>query len=99
MTANETAAALAAPFHPSEVHFKVQTVSGSRALAVAYVGARVIMDRLDAVAGLDGWTDDYTPLPDGSVVCRLSVRIGEHWITKMDVGSPSEQPDGDPVRF
>jgi hypothetical protein len=32
-------------------------------------------------------------LPDGSVVCRLKVRLGNDWITKMDVGAPSEQPD------
>jgi hypothetical protein len=33
-------------------------------------------------------------LPDGSVVCRLRLKIGGEWITKVDVGGPSEQPDG-----
>jgi hypothetical protein len=33
-------------------------------------------------------------LDDGSVICRLRLKIGGEWITKMDVGSPSEQPDG-----
>jgi hypothetical protein len=28
------------------------------------------------------------------VVCRLRCRIGGEWLTKVDVGSPSEQPDG-----
>jgi hypothetical protein len=28
------------------------------------------------------------------VVCRLRWRIGGEWLTKVDVGSPSEQPDG-----
>ena len=27
-------------------------------------------------------------------MCRLRLRIGERWITKSDVGGPSEQPDG-----
>jgi hypothetical protein len=27
-------------------------------------------------------------------MCRLRLRIGDRWITKADVGSPSEQPDG-----
>jgi hypothetical protein len=27
-------------------------------------------------------------------MCRLRLRIGDRWITKCDVGSPSEQPDG-----
>jgi hypothetical protein len=28
------------------------------------------------------------------VVCRLRCRIGGEWLTKVDVGGPSEQPDG-----
>jgi hypothetical protein len=40
-----------------------------------------------------GWQDEYECLPDGSVVCRLRLRLGDEWITKMDVGAPSEQPD------
>ena len=32
-------------------------------------------------------------LPDGGVVCRLRLHLGDQWITKMDVGGPSEQPD------
>jgi hypothetical protein len=32
-------------------------------------------------------------LPDGAVVCRLRLKIGDQWITKVDVGSPSGQPD------
>src|SRR5579871_6136988 len=86
--------ALAEPFDPSEVRFKPVAVSGSRALALAYVDARVIQDRLDDVLGVDGWQDDYECLADGSVVCRLRLRLGDTWITKVDVGGPSEQPDG-----
>src|SRR5262249_23519639 len=61
---------LAAPFDPAEVRFKPAVVSGNRALALAYVDARVIQDRLDEVLGVDGWQDDYESLADGSVVCR-----------------------------
>jgi hypothetical protein len=85
--------ALSAPFDPREVKFKPAVVSGNRALALAYVDARVIQDRLDDVLGVTGWQDEYECLPDGSVVCRLRLRLGEEWITKMDVGGPSEQPD------
>ena len=93
-TPYQLAIALAAPFDPSEVHFKPAAVSGNRALAIAFVDARTIQDRLDQVLGVDGWQDDYECLPDGSVVCRLRLRLGGEWITKVDVGSPSEQPDG-----
>ena len=85
--------ALAAPFDPSEVKHKPAVVKGNRALALHYVDARTIMDRLDAVAGVAGWRDEYEFLPDGSCLCRLSLRIGDEWITKTDVGGESEQKD------
>jgi hypothetical protein len=98
-TPGELAAALSEPFALEDIHFKPQAISGNRALAVAYVDARVIQDRLDAVLGVAGWQDDYECRPDGSVVCRLHVKLGEEWITKTDVGSPSDQPDsGDRVK-
>jgi hypothetical protein len=89
----ELTEALAAPFDAREVRFKPAVVSGSRAMALAYVDARVIQDRLDEVLGVTGWQDEYECLPDGSVVCRLRLRLGDEWITKMDVGGQSEQPD------
>jgi Rad52/22 family double-strand break repair protein len=86
--------ALSAPFADHEVKFKPQVVKGNRALALAYVDVRAIMDRLDDVLGVENWQDHYQLLPDNSVMCRLRLRIGDRWITKCDVGSPSEQPDG-----
>lgn len=88
------ARALAAPFEDTEVKFKPQAVKGNRALALAYVDVRAIMDRLDNVLGVENWQDRYQLLPDNSVMCRLRLRIGDQWITKSDVGGPSEQPDG-----
>lgn len=86
--------ALSAPFDAKEVRFKPAVVSGNRALALAYVDARAIQDRLDEVLGVEGWQDSYRCLPDGSVLCRLRLRLGTDWVTKVDVGGPSEQPDG-----
>lgn len=91
--AHAIAQALAAPFDPAEVKFKPQSVSGNRALAVPFVDARVIQDRLDEVLGVMGWQDSYECLPDGAVLCRLRIRLGAEWITKEDVGGQSEQPD------
>ena len=89
-----TAEALAEPFEPTEIKFKPQMVKNNRCLAMAYIDARLIQDRLDDVLGVENWEDGYRILPDGSVMCRLKVKLGERWITKTDVGSPSEQPDG-----
>jgi hypothetical protein len=85
--------ALAAPFEAADVKWKPQTVKNNRALAVLYVDARAVQDRLDEVLGVENWQDEYAVQSDGSVVCKLSVRIGGEWVAKMDVGSPSEQPD------
>jgi hypothetical protein len=85
---------LTAPFQLTEVKFKPQSVKGNRALALAYIDCRVIQDRLDAVIGVENWMDEYEILTDGSVMCRLKLRLNGEWVTKTDVGSPSEQPDG-----
>jgi Rad52/22 family double-strand break repair protein len=92
--ATDVSRKLAEPFGLDDVQFKPQIVRGNRALAIAYIDARAVMDRLDEVVGVANWKDDYTVLPDNSVLCRLSVRFGRIWNTKVDVGSPSEQPDG-----
>jgi hypothetical protein len=92
-TTNGWAAFLAEPFAADEIHWKPAVVSGNRCLAIAYIDARAIQDRLDTVLGPEGWSDEYQLLPDGSVVCRLTCRFGELTVTKSDVGSPSEQKD------
>jgi hypothetical protein len=92
------AAALAAPFEASEVKWRAGPVSADKSSAkpLAYIDARCVMDRLDSVLGMTGWKDEYEVLPDGTAVCRLSLRLGGEWLTKMDVGPPSQQPaEGD----
>jgi hypothetical protein len=86
------AAALAAPFEASEIKWKPKALTGSRAMALAYVDARTVIERLDDVLGIDGWEDAYECQPDGSVVCTLTVKVGKY-VAKMDVGAPSDQPD------
>lgn len=88
----QVAEALLAPFPAEMVGWKAQatTKDGSRAMAVAYIDARCVMDRLDETVGPENWSDSYTVLGDqtGSfgkevvVECRLTV-LG---VTKCDVG-------------
>lgn len=84
--------ALAEPFEAGEVKFKPQSVSGNRALAVPYVDARVVMDRLDDVFGVGGWQTSYRASEHG-VICQLAVKVNGEWVTHEDVGGESEQPD------
>lgn len=89
---------LLAAFSAADIHFKPQAISQdkTRAMAVPYIDARAVMDRLDAVLGIDCWKDAYDFLPDGSVRCTLSIRLDSEseWVQREDVGSQSEQPDG-----
>ena len=91
--------ALTAPFPPDAVRWVPLAVKGNRALVAAYLDARAIMHRLDTVFGVGGWSDSYEVLSSGSVVCTLAVKVENEWVHKMDVGSPSSQPDdGDKLK-
>ena len=95
------AAKLAEPFKPEQLGWKAAatTKDKSRAMAVAHIDARDVMNRLDRVVGVANWRDRYEVLPTGGVVCRLSVRIAGEWVTKSDAGGRSEQEDqGDQLK-
>jgi hypothetical protein len=89
----EIAQALHAPFPAEMVGWKAQatTRDGSKAMAVAYIDARAVADRLDETVGPEHWCDHYVMLgeqrtangPEIVVACRLTV-LG---VTKEDVGS------------
>lgn len=71
------------PFPAESVKWKPQVIArdGRRAMAVAYIDARDVQDRLDAVAGGD-WHSRMTVIDNGHVLCELTV-MGT---TRSDVG-------------
>ena len=73
-TLTDIAAQLVAPFAPDQVEIKpgATTKDKSRALALAYADMRVYFERLDQVAGVEGWQSDYEMTARG-VVCRLTI--------------------------
>lgn len=77
---------LSAPFPHEAIHWRAQTLTGdgTKALALAYLDARDVMDRLDAVCGPAGWQSSVTETPSGRVLCRLEIRHGDDWIAKTD---------------
>ena len=73
-------------FDESDVDWKPIAVSKKtgQALAAAYISNRAIMDRLDEVCGPENWQNEYKPGPGGGVICGLSIRVGDTWVTKWD---------------
>jgi hypothetical protein len=85
MINKEIEAKLKDPFSQADVEFRISRVlkNNQKAVVLAYITSRAVMDRLDATFGIEGWTDSYTVLETG-IVCKLSVRINDEWISKQD---------------
>lgn len=75
------------PFPKSDIEWRVQramkTKNGDKAIVVPYVQNRAIMNRLDALFGIDGWKNEYKEIHNG-VLCGISLKINDEWITKWD---------------
>jgi len=76
------------PFPTDDIEWRVQR-DGMRdgkawAIVLAYVTNRAIMDRLDNVCGPENWHNEYVAGPSGGVLCGISIRVGDDWLTKWD---------------
>ena len=80
--------ALQAVFAPDEIEWRIQQAGEKNgriwAIAVPYVTNRAIQSRLDDVVGPAHWRNEFRPGPDGGVMCGISIRVGEEWVTKWD---------------
>lgn len=87
---------LSAPFPASAIHWRAQTVTkdGTKALALAYLDARDVMDRLDDAVGPANWKDSYFETASGRTICTLSIRVDGEWIDKSD-GSGDTDVEGE----
>jgi hypothetical protein len=74
-------AELRRPFGANAIKFKIQATFQDSAMIVAHLDARLVIERLNHVCGLD-WADAYRPLSNGWVWCDLTV----HGVTRSDVG-------------
>lgn len=87
-------AQLAEPFDPFDLEWRplrVGETNGKKwAMVLAYVTNRAIMERLDSVFGIAGWQNVYKEMSNGSIICGISAKFGDEWVTKYD---GSEQTD------
>jgi hypothetical protein len=77
--------ALAAPFPPDRVSWRVGSTTGdkSKGMALAYIDARDVMHRLDSTCGPAGWQCRY-PHANGKTVCEVGLKVDGEWIWKAD---------------
>ena len=75
-------------FPENDIEWRVQR-SGVKnnktwAMVLAYVTNRAIMDRLDDVCGPENWKNIFDTGPGGGVICGISIKCGDEWVTKWD---------------
>lgn len=85
MPTSEEIKGLFAEFPMADVHWRAQQVTkdGTKALALAYIDARDVMDRLDNICGSDGWQNRYSHA-DNKVVCEIGIKVDGEWIWKAN---------------
>jgi len=87
----ETKLKLNTPLAINEIDFRVQSINkGGYATILAYKDARVDMNRLDAVYGVEFWQKKYDII-NGNLFCSIGIYNKEikEWIWKQDVGTES----------
>lgn len=82
---------LRAPFPPERISWRVgsTTQDKKKGMALAYIDARDVMQRLDQVCGPAGWQNSY-PHANGKTVCRIEINVDGQWIGKEDGAGDSD---------
>lgn len=82
---------LFAEFPQEDISWRAQSMTreGDKAMALAYIDARNVMDRLDQVCGAGDWQDRYE-FHGSRTICYLSIRIDGEWVTKADGAGDSD---------
>ena len=73
---------------PMPYKWRVQESKEHGANCVAYIDARDVMDRLDAVVGEGNWQSKYES-HNGNLYCAIGIKINSEWVWKTDCGSES----------
>lgn len=84
------------PFDPDKISWRLGTVSATKkkGMALAYIDARDVMERLDEVCGPENWQDTYVETAKGRMICIISLKLGDAWIAKSD-GAGDTDIEGD----
>lgn len=79
------------PFPPERISWRVGSTNSdkSKGLALAYIDARDVMQRLDAVCGPENWECRY-PHAGAKTVCEIGIFINDKWVVKADGAGDSD---------
>jgi hypothetical protein len=86
-TAQDLYDALSAPFPAEEIDWRIGSTSGDKksGMALAYIDARTVMDRLDSTCGPEGWQCNYNLGAGNSLLCNLGILMPSgDWIWKAN---------------
>lgn len=86
-TAQELFDALCETFPLEYIEWRVGSTNAdkTKGLALCYIDARAVMDRLDTVCGPDGWQNNYSPGVNGSIICNIGIQMPSgDWLWKAD---------------
>ena len=76
---------LKAPFPADKIKWRAGATNQekTKAMALAYIDARDVMDRLDDVVGYQNWQSKYVE-SNGTMICSIGIRIDGDWVWKAD---------------
>jgi len=84
---------LAKPFPESAIHWRVGATNAkknggkaTKGIALAYLNARDVMERLDLIVGCGNWQDRY-PYRG---CCELGIRVDDEWIWRADAAGETD---------
>lgn len=79
------------PFPPSDVSWRVGATNKdkTKGIALAYIDARDVMERLDSVAGANNWQCLY-PHAGDKTSCKIGIKIDGEWVWKENGAGDSQ---------
>lgn len=91
---------LAEPFSKDDVHWRLGATNREKTsgIALAYIDARHVMERLDQVVGVANWQREYFNSGNGNTCCRVGLLLDGDWVWKAD-GAGATDVEGDKGAF
>ena len=73
------------PFPPERISWRVGSTNKdkTKGMALAFIDARDVQDRLDEVCGPDNWQNRYSHASE-KTICEIGLKIDGEWVWKSD---------------